>query len=234
VRYWLLSILAIGVTSFLVSISQADTSAMLADELIDQGWEKITFDGKQPNRFVSCGEGCIEIETNESVSMIGLPVSADLTRMPVLNWEWRIENPVVESDLSEKGKDDRAVALYVTFPYDPETASFSEKMLRPVVEMARGADAPGRVLSYVWGGFGENGDVIESPFLGSVNAMIICRNAKAPVGRWVREEFDVLADHKRVFGFAPTTAAHILLSADSDDMGGANRALVRKIAFRAR
>ncbi len=203
-------------------------------DLMEQGWEQITFDDKQPNRFASCGEGCVEVETDGSVSMIGKEVATDLSKMPVLNWEWRIENRVVESDLSVKGEDDRAVALYVTFPYDPDTASFSEKMMRPLVEMARGANAPSRVLSYVWGGFGKAGDMIESPFFGAVNAMIICRNAKSPVGEWLYEEFDIIADHERAFGSTPTKAAHILIAADSDDTGGMNRASVRKILFRAK
>lgn len=216
------------------AFSLASQSAFVAPDLIGRGWEEITFDGKQPNRFSSCGARCIEIRTDSSVSMIGRAVSVDLSETPLLDWEWRIDAPVVQSDLTVKGADDRAVALYVTFPYDPDSASFSERLLRPIVEMARGDDAPSRVISYIWGGFGESGQVLESPFFGSVNAMIIGRNQTAPVGQWVGETIDVVADHQRIFGSEPMTAAHILLSADSDDTGVSNRAYVRNIQFRAR
>ena len=231
---WSFALSVIAGASLLFVSALAGPKVELSPYLMEQGWEQITFDNKEPNQFSSCGEGCVEVKTDSSVSMIGKEIATDLSKMPVLNWEWRIENRVVDSDLSVKGEDDRAVAIYVTFPYDPDTATFSEKMMRPLVEMARGADAPSRVLSYVWGGFGKPGDMIESPFFGAVNAMIICRNARAPVGEWVSEEFDVIADHERAFGSMPTKVAHILLAADSDDTGGKNRASVRKITFRAK
>lgn len=227
-------ILGAGGMGLLVSAALAKSENLLPPDLSGQGWEEITFDGKTPNTYASCGDGCVEIVTNSSVSMIGRDVMATLAETPVLHWEWRIENPVPTSDLSKKGVDDRAVALYVTFPYDPDEASFSEKLLRPIVELARGKDAPGRVLSYVWGGFGKVGDAVESPFFGAMNAMIISRNQSAPVGEWVRERVDILADHERIFGSGPATTAHILLSADSDDTGTPNRAHVRRIEFRDR
>ena len=233
-KSWSYTLLVIAGTCLLFVSAFARPNVDVSSDLMEQGWEHITFDDKHPNRFASCGDGCVEVRTDDSVSMIGKEFATDPLKKPVLSWEWRIENRVAVSDLSVKGEDDRAVALYVTFPYDPETATFFEKMMRPLVEMARGVNAPSRALSYVWGGFGNTGDMIESPFFGAVNAMIICRNAEAPVGEWLSEKFDVIADHKRAFGSIPVKVAHILIAADSDDTGGMNRASVRKIMFRAR
>jgi hypothetical protein len=97
--------------------------------------------------------------------------------------------------------------------------------------MARGPDAPSRMLSYVWGGFGKPGEIFESPFFGGVNAMIICRNETAPVGSWIKERFNVVADFERAFGLAPSAVAHILIEADSDDTGTRTHAFVRNILF---
>ena len=205
----------------------------LAPQITSRGWEEITFDDKTPNTYVSCGDNCVEINTSNSVSMIGMEVGIDLTRTPILSWDWRIENPVIPSDLTTKGRDDRAAVLFVTFPYNPNTATFSEKMMRPVVELARGPDAPGRVISYVWSGFGKTGDEVESPYGGASNVMVVCRNKEAPVGAWVSERFNVAADYQRIFGTPPHMVAHVLLSADSDDTGSANRARVRNIRFNA-
>ena len=205
----------------------------LDSRLTSLGWEEIIFDGKIPNTYASCGQNCVEITTLDSVSLIGKEVGVNLSRTPILKWEWQIENPVIPSDLTAKGQDDRAAALYVTFPYDPDTATFSEKMLRPIVELARGPDAPGRVISYVWGSFGKTGDVLESPYGGAVSVMVICRNQEAPVDAWVSERFDVVADYQRFFGSIPRIVAHVLLSSDSDDTGATNRARVRNIRFNA-
>jgi len=220
-----------GLVMLTAMVSFAAAEPVLPPGLVAQGWEEITFDGKQRNRYAACGTGCVSIETDASVSMIGRPAATDLSRSPVLSWEWKIDRPVTASDLSTEGKDDRAVAVYVTFPYDPATATFTEKLLRPVIELARGEDAPSRVISYVWGGYGKPGDIVRSPFFGGVNALVICRNANAPVGSWVAESFDVVADHERIFGHAPAAIQHVLLSADSDDTKSPNRAHVRKIRF---
>lgn len=205
----------------------------LLPNLEKQGWEEILFNGKQPNRYDTCGEDCIEIKSDSSVSMIGKQVSINLSQLPFVSWEWKIEGPAIVSDLAKKGKDDRTVALYVTFPYDPATATFSEKLLRPFIEIKRGKDAPGRVLSYVWGGLGKTGDMIKSPYYGDINTMIICRTQSDPVGEWVKERFDIVADYKRAFGTAPRTVSNILLSADSDDLKTVSHAYVRNISFMA-
>lgn len=206
----------------------------LPPELTAQAWEQMTFDGKRANRYRVCGTDCVEVNTDASVSLIGRAVTADLARMPVLTWEWKISEPVAATDLTVKGKDDRALAVYVTFPYDPDTATFSESLMRPLVELARGADAPARTLSYVWSGYGTPGAVVASPYFGDVNVMIVARTGDAPVRQWLRETVDVAADHERVFGRRPQRAAHVLIGADSDDTGTQNQGFVRGISFRAR
>ena len=225
----ILRICLLGLLATVSSLSPAQGE--LSPSLEKQGWEEILFDDKQANRYDTCGEGCVEIETNSSVSMIGRAVSINLSQLPFVTWEWKIKTPVSVSDLTAKGKDDRAVALYVTFPYDPETATFSEKLFRPFVELMRGQDAPGQMLSYVWAGFGKSGDMIKSPYFGEINTMIIGRTQVDPVGEWVMERFDVAADYKRAFGTIPRMVSNVLISADSDDTGIGTHAYVRKIVF---
>ena len=103
-----------------------------------------------------------------------------------------------------------------------------------MIEIFQGSDAPGRSISYVWGGYGNPADVVESPYYGTVNAMIIGRNQSAPVGDWIIEKMDLVADHKRIYGYVPTTVSHVSISADSDDIGGQRRSFVRNIEFSAK
>tara|TARA_R110001592_G_scaffold149161_7_gene374573 strand:- start:2481 stop:3185 length:705 start_codon:yes stop_codon:yes gene_type:complete len=228
------SFLGLFLATGAASLAVAGTGALPTD-LAARSWEQMTFDGKPANRYSACGLDCVEVDTDASVSLIGRPVMVNLTEKPVLTWEWKVDLPVAATDLTVKGRDDRALAIYVTFPYDPGTATFSESLLRPLVELARGKNAPARTLSYVWSGDATvPGTVVASPYFGDVNVMIVARTADAPLGAWLRETVDVAADHERVFGRRPLRAAHVLIGADSDDTGSRNRGFVRGISFRER
>ncbi|HCS71922.1 MAG TPA: hypothetical protein DIW51_18340 [Rhodospirillaceae bacterium] len=229
-----ISCLGLFLATGAVSLAVAGGDTLPAD-LVARSWEQMTFDGKRANRYSACGDDCIAVDTDSSVSLIGRPVAVDLAQMPVLTWEWKVDRPVAATDLTVKGRDDRALALYVTFPYDPDTATFSESLLRPLVELARGKDAPARTLSYVWSGDATTpGTVVASPYFGDVNVMIVARSGHAPLGTWLRETVDVAADHERVFGRRPLRASHVLIGADSDDTGSRNRGFVRGISFESR
>ena len=215
-------------------VCSAEEPAHIYSNLKGEKWEEIKFKGKVPNIFTSCGEGCIRIDTNISVSMIAREIDIDLVQAPILSWEWRIEKAPTFSDLSIKGKDDRAIALYVAFPYHSNHSSFSEKLLRPFVELKRGRDAPGRIISYVWSGFGRRNQIIESPYLSSAGVIIILRNELAKSGEWLRERVDVVSDYQRIFGIKPNMAKYILISSDSDDTQTSNQASIRSIEFSKR
>lgn len=215
-------------------VSFAEGGDYLAADLKKQGWEEVLFDDKTPNRFSSCGQGCIKVDTEHSVSMIGRKINIDLSATPILNWEWRVEKPLKASDLTARGKDDRAIALYVAFPYDPKHASFTEKLLRPMVELKLGRSAPGRVISYVWAGYGVPTEVIDSPFFGAAGAIIICRNLSDKTGEWLSERVDISADYQRIFGLTPAIANYIFIAGDGDDTQAVNQALLRGIQFTAK
>ncbi|MEQ8666465.1 MAG: DUF3047 domain-containing protein [Rhodospirillales bacterium] len=215
-----------------LSASVASSSGQgLPAALVEGGWKEITFDGKMPNRYRACGDACIAVETQSSVSMIGRPVTVDLGRERWLNWEWRIEAWPVDTDLSRKGGDDRAIAVYVGFKYDPDSATLAETLLRPFVELSQGADAPGRGISYVWAGGETPESLMRNPYQEATSAIIVTRTADDPIGEWIMESRDVIADYARAFDAEPTGVTHVLISADSDDTGADNAASVRNITF---
>ena len=87
-----LSVIAGACLLFVSALARPNVDA--SSELMEQGWEHITFNHKQPNRFASCGDGCVEVRTHNSVSMIGKEFVTDPSKMPKLSWEWRIEHRV--------------------------------------------------------------------------------------------------------------------------------------------
>lgn len=227
-RRWLplLILLTIG--------AAAAAEGRIDPRLLEAGWRELTFEDKPANRFELVDDGAIRVASEGSVSILQRPVQVDLEANPILTWRWRVDEAVPPTDLTRKGGDDRSLALFVTFPFRPGEASFFERLKRGMVEMVAGEDAPGRVISYVFGGQGARGEIQESPYYGSAGANVILRPAGAASGTWFEERIDVAAAYRQVFGSAPDAPTHIGITADSDDTGTRALGLIEGISFEPR
>ena len=229
-----ISALVLAAMIFVSPLSLSACLSELANELRAQGWREVTFKKKKPNRFLKCGDECIRVDSNNSVSMIVETKSVNLVDGHLLSWEWKIEKPAVKSDVTRRGRDDRALSIYVGFPFDAKTASLAERAARPFIKRKKGPNAPGRMLAYIWAGHGHRGDLYSSPFFGKINKMIVKRNSGDATGVWLKEQVDIFSDHKKAFGTVPTKVTQILISADTDNTKTSNTGFVRKIKFVAR
>jgi len=221
----------VGLAVLAVTAAQAEPLAVGPD-LTGLGWQEFTFDGLPANRFVGYEDGALEILGQSSVSALYHAIEALDDKMPCLAWRWRVDESGPPSDLRNPERDDRAVAVYVTYPYDAARASLWESLVRVFVEIARGEEAPGRVLSYAWGGLGERGEAQPSPFLGAAGEIVLLRPGdEQPNGVWLDECVDIGADYRRAFGDLATQPSHVAVIADSDGGGTRTHAFVRDIRF---
>ena len=229
------AMLLVGLTAGLMGLC-GGARADLDEALIQAGWSEFTFDDKLANRFVRpAGQpDVIQIDTDNSVSIAYLPFTArqvNLKRTPYLTFSWRRLGPAVDTDLTQKGGDDRTLAVYVAFPYQPERASLKERLLRPFVEASEGADAPGRVLTYLWGGGQRRGRWFENPYTGSAGWMQILQLPSDPEQVWFSHQIDIRADFKDRFGYPPPNPSYIAVAADSDDTKAMFSAQVKTLGF---
>ena len=105
--------------------------AEISESVEKLGWREIQFVDKKSNRFSRCGQDCIQVDSDSAVSMIQRSLKIDITEKKFLSWEWKLAVPPAPSDLARKGKDDRPLAVYITFPFDYQNASMSERAMRP-------------------------------------------------------------------------------------------------------
>jgi hypothetical protein len=199
------------------------THAQIDSQLVANGWKEFTFDDQRQNTFRQITEGVIEIETNKSVSIAYLPFDTaklDLRQTSNLVFEWQHEGQVIDTDVSKKGGDDRILAIYLAFPYQPEHASLKEKLLRPLVVASQGRDAPGRLLTYLWAGEPKVGRWFENPYTGKAGYMKVIQDAKDGSNNanvWHAHKVNIVADFKEKFGHMPPTPAYVAIGVDSDD-----------------
>jgi hypothetical protein len=223
---WLLVVLAP-----LQSLAAPAVTFPAGPDLQATGWRELAVSGKPGNRFVGQPDGAIEVISSSSVSRLYRPLQVDLGATPVLTWQWRVDEPVPPTDLTKKGEDDTALTIYVGFPWDPDRASFTERLTRPLVEAYVGDDAPGRVLAYVWGGKQRRNDMVKSPHLRSSGFMRVLRPADSPTGQWFEERVDVVEDYRQAFGEDPPSPSQLAISADTDNTRSRSHGFVRALAF---
>ena len=204
-----------------------------AVDLEAAGWRQLTLPGKSPNRFVGRPDGTIEVRTDDSASFLYFDVSGKSEGARYLTWRWRVDQASASTDLTQKGADDRPLALHVWFPERGGDRDPLE-ILGGAVAWALDVPVPGKVLTYVWGGQAERGSSMANPYLEDDGRMIVLRPGDTPKGRWFEESVDLAADFETAFGYSAPPAAYVAVSADFDDTMGSSMALIGDIMLTAR
>lgn len=223
---------------FLLITLPLEAGADLDAALTDAGWDEIEFDDKPTNAYFATSPDVdglsLRVLSESSVSVAFKPFAEgdiNLDETPKLAWSWLSRSPDPDTDTSIKGGDDRTLAIYVAFPYQPDEVSFGEKVERKLIETLRGKDTPGRVLTYVWGGGAPVGQGFENPYAGKYGQMIIVEAPGAPLNTWHDKVVDVRADFISAFGYAPASPLYIGIGSDSDDTETEINAEVRGLRF---
>lgn len=224
--------------AFLLLVLPLEVRAELDTVLTDAGWDEIDFDDKPTNTYFATSPDVaglsLRVLSESSVSVAFKPFDEgdiDLEVTPKLVWSWLSSSPDPDTDTSKKGGDDRTLAIYVAFPYQPDEVSFGEKVERKLIETLRGKDTPGRVLTYVWGGGAPVGQGFENPYAGKYGQMIIVEAPGAALNTWHDKVVDVRADFISAFGYEPASPLYIGIGSDSDDTATEISAEVRGLRF---
>ena len=213
-------------------------SAQLDERLQQAGWAEFVFEQKRENHFSvldnAPAKNSIHITTDNAVSIAYMPFAAgqiDLQHTPYLSFAWARLGQAIDTDLTQKGGDDRIASLYIAFPYQPDKASFTERLTRPFVESRKGKDAPGRVLTYLWGGGARVGKWFENPYTGKAGWMKILQTPDAPPDIWFEHSLNIKADFLARFGYMPPPPSYIAVGADSDDTMSNFQVKIKNIEF---
>ncbi len=160
----------------------------------------------------------VTLSSDDAVSLIWTrtaPVKGNATSA---TWDWSVEASVPATSLTEKGGDDRNLALYFVFMPADQAERYRNAGIRRLMRIREA-----RVLMYVWGGNYPRGTILPSPYLEERGRTIPLRPASAGT---FRETVDLAADYTRAFGAPKTVLVGLAVSSDSDDTGASIRARV--------
>ena len=162
----------------------------------------------------------LEIESDNAVSLIWRAVEPEFRNASRASWKWSVSQGVEVTDLTQKGGDDRNLALYFVFG-DLETKSqIPRAQARQVLR-----DPSTRGLIYVWGGEEPWRGFEPSPYHSNLFYQIL---RPSGVGEFV-EEIDLQGDFVAAFGTQSMALIGVGISADSDDTNGLIRASVENL-----
>lgn len=189
--------------------------------VIQDDWMHLALNGKTDYRMVYLdGRLAIRAAPRDGASGLIRRVSIDSARCSTLEWSWRVEQLQESADLRVKEADDVAASIFLLFG-DPGFISDPE---------------PVPTLRYVW----TNGNlakdaVVDSPYMPGTVLNVVVENGGAPLGAWVTERRDIVADYWQAFGRAPAApVGAVAILTDNDQTGepalahyGAARALCK-------
>jgi len=223
---------AIATASFILPSDSARAGPVavpFGPSLEQAGWEALTFRWLAETQYIATDMNSLGVVAESSSSVISkrLPEQAfDATRA---SWRWRVVEGVPATDLSQKGGDDRALAIYFAFAPEGDRRSAAEgrASLRNLLLTGRG-----QLLVYVWGGEGVRGEIVQNPYTRGSGVYIIQRPASTATGSWLSEDVDLRADFVRAFGGEPGVLVGVAVASDSDDTKSRNVAAIADLIVR--
>jgi len=223
-----LILIALGVGLGASSLSLAKGPGMAGGMIFRFGpdlsnWRHVTFPRRPGAVFKSQDAATLVVQTKAGVGLLWRPVPAWASAASKARWRWRVTHGVGSTDLTKRGGDDRALAVYFAFAEKGADGSDLMNLLR---------QERGYVLIYVWGGAARPGMMLPLPYFNGRGRTVVKRSADTPNGVWFNEEADIRGDFRRAFGNSAGTLVAVAVSSDSDDTGDSNLAALADLCIK--
>jgi len=184
-----------------------------------EGWKPLTFK-KIPKRtlyeLVKDGKHVVVKATSDaSASGLTKEVKIDPKEYPIVQWQWKVDNLLQNSDATRKDGDDYPARLYITFEYDPDKVSFGKKLKFKAGQVVFG-DIPIGAISYVWERKAPVGSIIDNAYTDFVK-MVVVESGPQKIGMWIDESRNIYEDYKKAFGEEPPMINGVAIMSDTDN-----------------
>ncbi|MHA6326031.1 DUF3047 domain-containing protein [Roseivivax sp. CAU 1753] len=174
----------------------------------DKSWKVQRFSIFSGNDYDFNGSS-MSVVSDGTVSIAYRPLAESAWGARAAQWAWSVTDGVPATDLTQKGGDDRNLALYFVFLPEADAKALQGASITRLLN----EDAI-RALVYVWGGDHARGDVLPSPYLGDRGKTVVLRGSGTGAHM---ENVDLAQDYARAFGGTPGALVGIAVSGDSDD-----------------
>lgn len=185
-------------------------SAFTAGELA--GWQERSFKGNSHYRIAEIdGERALHASCKGGASVLYREQKIDLTKTPVLQWAWRVDDTFAAIDERSKGGDDYPARVYVVV----DGGLLAWRTI---------------AMNYVWASEQPKGSAWDSAFTGNAQ-MLALRSGPAEAGQWRQESRNVREDFRRFHGRDIEHIDGVAVMTDCDNTGGSAEAWFGDLRF---
>lgn len=164
------------------------------------------------------GVGAIEARADKSMALLGRALEVDLQKTPILCWQWRIDAPIANADMTRKSGDDYAARVYLNFDIPADQLDFATRTKLALGRTLYGDHLPAAAINYIWDNRQPVGTWQNNAYTDRAR-MLVLRSGAEAAGRWVSERRDVQKDFRVAFGEFAVHLKSIALASDTDNTG---------------
>jgi hypothetical protein len=208
---------------FVLPVSAENKGVLFREEFNSlESWKPLHFPKIKKHSIYSIGKdnrgNYLKTESNASASGIILKKEFNVFEYSTVKWRWKISNIYQKGNAKIKSGDDYPIRVYIIFKYDPEKASFGQKLKFGLARKIYGEYPPHSTLNYIWANL-EHAERILVNAYANESRMVILQAGSENAGKWIYEEVNILRDYYEAFGEDPPATANIAIMNDSDNTG---------------
>lgn len=143
------------------------------------------------------GQRVLRVEADASYGNLLHPVH-EQSNGHLLRWRWRLDQPIVGSDLHRRGGDDSPLKICALFDMPLSAVPFVERQVLRIARLRTGEHLPAASVCYVWDARLAPGTVLDNAYTRRLR-MVVLRGPEAALNTWHVEQRDIWADFRRLF-----------------------------------
>ena len=175
------------------------------------------------------GRAAVEIQSNNSMSLLATEVEVDLHQTPFLCWWWRVGHALKTADMQTRAGDDYAARLYISVQLPEDQIGFGRRLQLAVARAIWGKAVPDGAVNYVWDNQHPIGHEQANVYT-DLARMVVLQTGDTQAGRWVAQQRNIRADVDRLFG-PDAKVVQVAVTADTDNTGEAVNAGFADLQF---
>ncbi len=149
---------------------------------------------------------------------------------PLVEWRWRVLQPLDRIDPRVPSRDDSPARVIVAFHGDPAKLDIGERFALRLYKALTHEMMPYAVIMYSWSSDAPVGTITPSIHTGKIQTIVVESGGRA--GEWHELRRNVLEDYRRAFGEEPWDIVAVGVMTDASNTREKARAQYGDITFR--